>query len=236
MKKFNKIFALTLIAALMLTLSACGKDKENQNSKPDDTSKPTVSTPSENNTTTESKPEENKQEESKPESKPEESKPDPKPVKKTPAELIVGKWKGVSDISTGLVDAGFDIEGPLEINVETEFTASGTLIEKADKNQMSSLMRTVLDKAIRDTLAENGMTVEQFEAEAQMTLEEYIETVVVAFQNSYTYTAEYKFAADVLLVKFDGDPSFIETNYKFVNDDILIIYTDGEESTYTRVK
>lgn len=64
--KLNKLFALTLIAVLMLTLSACGKDKNEQNSKPDDSSKPTVSTPSDNNTTVESKPEENKTEESKP--------------------------------------------------------------------------------------------------------------------------------------------------------------------------
>lgn len=234
MKLMNKIFALTIIAALMLTLAACGKDKENQNSTPNDTSKPTVSTPSEDKTTSESKPEEDNPVDN----KPEDNKPDPKPepVKKTPAQLILGKWTAKTDISAELADAGFNVDGPLEITINLEFTSSGTLIEKADKNQMSTALRTVLNQAINNALAETGKSVEEFEAEIGMSVDEYIETFVTAFQNSYTVTAEYKFAADVLLVKFEEDTTFTETNYKFVNDNTLKITTDSDETIYTRVK
>lgn len=237
MKLMNKIFALTIITALMLTLSACGKDKDGQNSKPDDNSKPTVSTPS-NNTPTESRPdvsepENNNQNESTPDPKPE---PKPEPAKKTAKELIVGKWTAKTDISADLADAGFNVEGPLEITLNLEFTSSGTLIEKADKNQMSSALRTVLKQAIENALVEAGKSVGEFEAEIGMTVDEYIETIVTAFQNSYTVTAEYKFAADVLLVKFEEDTTFTETNYKFINDNTLKITTDSDETIYTRVK
>ncbi len=238
MKFINKLFALTIIAALMLTLAACGKDKGGQNSKPDDTSKPTVSTPSENKTPNESepdesKPENNNQDENKPDPKPE---PDPEPVKKTAKELIIGKWTAKTDISSDLADAGINVEGPLEITLYTEFTTSGTLIEKADKNQMSSVLRTVLRQAIDSALAENNMTAQEFETQIGMTIDEYIETIVTTVQNSYTVTADYKFAEDVLLVKFEGDQAFTETKYEFINDNTLKIYTDSDETVYTRVK
>lgn len=239
MKLLNKFFVLVLVASLMFTLAACGKNEGSQNSKPNDTaSKPTVSTPSENNTPTESQPEESKPEES----KPEESKPDPKPeskpepVKKTPAELIIGKWKGLSDISSGLVDAGFEITEDVKIEVNTEFTAAGSIIEKANKTQMSTVLRSVLKQSINKALAEENVTVEDFEAQLGMTVDEYVETFVTAFQNSYTYTAEYKFNGNTLLVKFDGDEDFAETNYEFINDNTLRIYSDSEETIYTRVK
>ncbi len=233
MKKLKKLFVMAIITALILSLSACGKGEVTQNSKPDETSKPTVSTPSDNNTT-ESKPEENKQEESKPtvESKPEEN----KPVKKTAKELIVGKWTAKTDIVSDLADAGFNIEGPLEITVILEFTASGTIVEKADKNQMSTALRSVLNKAMNDALNENNMTVEDFEAQIGMTLDEYIETFVTAFENSYTIAGEYEFVEDVLQVKFDESEPFTKTSYQFINDDTLKIITDSDETVYTRVK
>lgn len=234
MKLINKFLTLTIIAALMLTLSACGKDKGVQNSKPDDNSKPTVSTPSENNSSNESEPEESKPEDNKQDvSTPD---PDPKPVKKTAKELIIGKWTAKSDIAADLVDAGFNIGGPLEITLNLEFTSSGTLIEKADKNQMSSALRTVLNQAIQDSLVENNLSEEDFEIQIGMTIDEYIETIVTAFQNSYTVTAEYKFADDILLVKFEEDTSFTETNYQFINDNTLKITTDSNETIYTRVR
>ena len=235
MKKINKIFALTLIAALMLTLSACGKDKENQNSKPDDTSKPTVSTPSDNNTTTESKPEENKQEESKPESKPEESKPDPKPVKKTPAELIVGKWKGQTDVAPDLADLGYVVPNTLLIELETEFTSSGSLIEKANEKQFSQAMQVILKHTIDQYRIENNISVEDYEAQIGMSINEYIEILSEESVNSYTITAEYQFVNDTLLVKF-GELPFMKTGYEFIDDDTLRIYTDSDETIYFRVK
>ena len=238
MKLLNKLFALALVASLMITLAACGKKAE-EPSKPEETSKPTVSTTTEDTTSTESNPEEDKTE-SKPESKPEsttESKPEskPEPAKKTPAELIIGKWKGKTNISTEMTDLGIDLTEPLEIDVYIEFTTSGTLIEKVDKTQMSNALRTVLRKALNDALTENGMTVQQFEAELGMTIDEYIDDQIELYQNSYTMTAEYRFESDVLFVKFEEDPEFTKTQYSFVNDNTLKIVTDSEEMLYTRI-
>ena len=130
---------------------ACGDSDENQNSKPNNNSKPATSTTGDdknseqNNNTNQNDLENNTQNDNKPEEiKPE---PKPEPVKKTPAELIVGKWTAKNDISSSLADAGFQVSEPLEITLYTEFTSGGSLIEKADKKQMSSAMRIIFEKA-----------------------------------------------------------------------------------------
>ncbi|MBO5211146.1 MAG: hypothetical protein J6B80_04365 [Clostridia bacterium] len=250
MKIFSKLFALTIITALVFTLSACNKNKNNENSKPDDTSKPTVSTPSEDNTTTESKPEENKKEESKPENKPEEnkqeeSKPEnkpvvkPEPVKKSAKELIVGKWTAKGDLAPILADQGIDLEGPLEITLNTEFTTSGTLIERADSAEIYPILVAATKQALLDEIAAQNITQTDFEEQIGMTLDEYVEDAIASleleYDNLFTFIAEYKFVEDVLLVKSDDTP-FVETQYTFINDNTLKIITDSEETIYTRVK
>lgn len=241
MKIFSKLLALTIITALVFTLSACNKNKNNENSKPDDTSKPTVSTPSEDNTTTESKPEENKQEESKPENKPEENKPvvKPQPVKKTAKELIVGKWTAKGDLAPILADEGINVEGPLEITLNTEFTTSGTLIERADSAEIYPILVAGTKQALLDEIAAQNITQADFEAQVGMTLDEYVEDALASleldYDNFFTFIAEYKFVDDVLLVKSDDTP-FVETQYTFINDNTLKIITDSEETIYTRVK
>ena len=244
MNILNKILALTISIILVISLAACGDGDEKQNSKPNNDSKPTTSTTSDDKSPEQNNQPDNNSNQNEPENntqnnnKPEENKPEPKPepVKKTPAELIVGKWTAKNDISSALADAGLQISEPLEITLYTEFTAGGSLIEKADKEQMSSAMRVVFDKATRDALAEENKTIEEFEAAIGMTFDEYIDEMVNSFQDSYTVIGEYEFDDDILLVKFDRDKDFIETNYEFIDNNTLKITTDSEETIYTRVK
>lgn len=216
MKKFNKIFALTLIAVLMLTLSACGKDKENQNSKPDDTSKPTVSTPSDNNTTTESKPEENKQEESKPESKPESSTPSKPVVNKIPITNVIGKWNSQINASEILAENDIILDKTILINIKTVFGNDYSYCVSISPLEVEQILKNALSEDYDD---------------------DFINNCVSLLDDMLYESGIYKFENDKLHIMWDGDPDFTEVDHSFRGSkDKLTISFYSDERTYTRVK
>ncbi len=230
MKITTKILALLLSLILVLSFAACSGKKQPTNTDP---KAPTTSSEpeKEDNSSQEVESEEEKEDEKEDET---ESKEDPVVTKKTPKELIVGKWTAKTDISQDLINEGYEVDGQVLITLVTEFTAGGTLIERADKNQMSTVMRNVLNQAINKYIAQENITIEQYEEQViGMKVNEYIEEVVALMQSMYTYTTEYKFEGDTLLV---GEPgSMAETNYNFITDNKLEISTDSEEIIYTRI-
>ncbi len=240
----KKLLAVVLSVFLILSLSACDKKDnktDNDNSKPTQTED--VSDTSSENSSEESK--ENIDDTSsivsEPDktdntsSEPQKPTPPPAPAKKTPAELVIGKWTATSDIAPVLIESGINVEAPLNITLNTEFTTSGTIIETVDKQQMHNILFVACKQAILEELTAQGKTQTDFEAEQGRTLDELINEYIAQYDNMFTFIAQYRFENETLLVKFDDNP-FVETTYKFTDDDTLTITTDSEETTYTRVK
>ncbi len=249
MKKIFTLKKLSLIILsiiLIFSLSACKKNNTNASgnesggSKPSQTEQNSDKTESGDNKTennVESTPDNQPNNNQQPEDKPEP--PKPEPVKKTAKELIVGKWTAKGDLAPILADQGINVEGPLEITLNTEFTTSGTLIERANSAEIHPILVVATKQALLDEIAAQNMTQADFEAQIGMTLDEYVEDALASleldYENLFTFIAEYKFVDDVLLVKSDDTP-FVETQYTFINDNTLKITTDGDETVYTRVK
>lgn len=220
--KLNKLFALTIIAALMLTLSACGKDKNEQNSKPDDNSKPTVSTPSEDNTTTESKPEDNKQNESQPENNKTDDDKTQNSTTSTPAEdkisitEVIGSWKSQVDACELLAEQEINIDAEIMINVKTDFGN--------DNSYRVSISPLEVEQALKNALSDDYD-------------DNFIDNCVSLLEDVLYESGVYKFDGDKLKIMWDGDPDYTEVNYTFNgSEDKLTISFSSDERTYTRIK
>ncbi len=216
MKLLNKLFAFIIIAALTVTLSACDKDNNGQNSKPDDNSKPTVSTPSDDKTTTESKPEDNKQEESKPEqSKPQNSTPS-KPVEnKIPITSIKGKWKSQVNATEILAEQDITLDKQIFINVKTDF--------ENDNSYRVSVSPLEVEQILKDAL------LGEYD-------ENFINKCVSLLDDALYESGVYKFEGDKLLIMWDGDPDYIEVDYAFKGSkDKLTISFPSDERDYNRI-
>ena len=248
MKLFNKLLAVFLMLALVFSVSACKGNNDNQNSNRNENSKPVVSTPVDKDSNKDNKPEDNssgdksqedktpvddKQEDPKPNPEP---KPEPEPAKKTPEELIVGKWTATSDFSSTLIELGYEVTEPVEITLTTEFTPLGSILEIANQVQMDTAMRMVMEQELLKSLEESGITVKEFESQIGMTFDEFITDALEEMQMPYTIAGEYYFKDGALFVKFEGDETFSETTYEFLNDDKVKITTDSDETIYTRIK
>lgn len=190
-------------------------------------------------------------ESSKPESKPEpkpESKPEstPEPVvpeKKTPQELIIGKWQGNYDVGPDFEQLGYNIEDETIIKTQMEYTTSGTVIVTIDMAALKRIMRPMLQQSIDETcqleMQEKGITKEEWEAqflaENGMGVSEYIDYILDLFSNDFNYVSEYKFASDTLLIKDTINGQFVECAYRFNNDNTFVAIDENVETVYSRV-
>ncbi|MBE6750509.1 MAG: hypothetical protein E7560_05040 [Ruminococcaceae bacterium] len=174
-----------------------------------------------------------------PESKPQVTQPDPEPqpepVKKTPQELIVGKWECMFDFGPVFEEMGYDIGDVREIKTSMEFTSTGTVIQSMDSASFKSILKPVLEQAFQQSMLENNVTQQELEAQLGMTLNEYIEQVLQLFDQGFNAVGNYKFVSDTLLVEASAGAGFMETPYSFIDDNTLkITDTDGEK-TFKRV-
>ena len=217
MKIVNKLFALTVIMALMVTLCACGNENSGQNSKPDDNSKPTVSTPSNNNTTTtDSKPGESEPDDNKPdENKPQNSTPS-KPVEnKIPISSVIGQWKSQVDASEILAEQEITLDKQILINVKTTFGNDNSYCVSVSPLEIEQ----VLKNALSDEYDDN-----------------FINNCVSLLDDALYESGVYKFEGDKLLIMWDGDPDYIEVDYNFKGSkDKLTISFPSDERTYNRI-
>lgn len=219
MKIFKNLFVLTIVLTLVLTLSACGKEEANSNSGPDESSKPTVSTPTENNTTTdESKPEDNKQDESKPTeiSKPQTSTITKPEENKIPVTSIIGQWKTKIDASEILSENEIEIDKQIYINVKTVFGN--------DNSYCVSITPLETEQILKASLSD------EYD-------EDFINNCVSLLDDALYESGVYKFEDDKLLIMWDGDPDYIEIAYNFKNSkDKLTISFPSDERDFERIK
>ena len=216
MKKINKLFALTVIMALMVTLCACGNEKSGQNSKPDENSKPTVSTPSNDNTTTDNKPDESEPDDNKPdENKPQNRTPS-KPVEnKIPITAIIGQWKSQVDASEILAEQEITLDKQILINVKTTFGNDNSYCVSVSPLEIEQ----VLKNALSDEYDDN-----------------FINNCVSLLDDALYESGVYKFEGDKLLIMWDGDPDYTEVDYAFKGSkDKLTISFPSDERTYNRI-
>ena len=222
MKIFNKLFTLAVIMALMATLCACGNKNGVQNDKPDDNSKPTVSTPSNDNTTTDNKPDESEPDDNKPDdNKPDENKPQnstpSKPIEnKIPITAIIGQWKSQVDASEILAEQEITLDVQISINVKTTFGNDNSYCVSVSPLEIEQ----VLKNALSDEYDDN-----------------FINNCVSLLDDALYESGIYKFEGDKLLIMWDGDPDYIEVDYTFkASKDKLTISFPSDEREYNRIK
>lgn len=269
MKKTFRTLALLIAAILICTcFAACKKDEKNPDTSSlqstvtsDSTqgSKPVDTDISSDETVTSSEPETSSSEPTTSSEKPVSSAPKPStpsstpkpsstpstpskpqtPAKKTPKELIIGKWKGVYDCGPEFENMGYEIAGEYKVNTTMEFTTSGSFIETFNTEDFKRVCKPIILQELENQRIENNITPEELEASIQtnfgMTLDEYIDATleeIIVFMNIVT---EYKFADDTLLVKDPNSSTFIECEYEFTNDNTLVTIEGNNRTTYTRV-
>lgn len=165
-----------------------------------------------------------------PEKEPEQEKP------KTAKELIIGKWKGKYDFAPSLQAEGYSVEGPCNVDYIIEFTSSGSTVHTVNMATLLQVMRPVLEEEMKAEIANNGMTVEQFEAEVGMTFTEYVDAVLLMYSEDMNMVGSYKFDGDVLSMKDEGETEYTVSEYKFDGENTVSITDDGETIIFTRMQ
>ncbi|MBR2489332.1 MAG: hypothetical protein IKB45_02550 [Clostridia bacterium] len=161
------------------------------------------------------------------------------PAKKTPKELIIGKWKGLYDFAPAFAEIGYDLGTNSKVAVTMEFTTSGSYITSLDSVAFKNLLRPAIQQEINNDIAASGMSPDEYDQafieNSGMSVSEYIEEVLTIFDQGWNAITEYKFASDTLLIKDTESGAFVECEYEFTNDNTLITIDGENRTTYTRV-
>lgn len=175
-------------------------------------------------------------------------------VKKTDAELAVGKWETKVNMSTILKELGdydeleellmyFDFSR-VDISLTVEFDKSGSyeLVYSVNESQLMSMFRDGMEMMLDDMLVGTGYTIEDLAADENMTRDEYLDALIEQSldsddlmssieESNESGTFEMKDGKLYLIEsgdeKEDGD--YIE--YTIDDDELVFVteYDDGEE-------
>ncbi len=156
---------------------------------------------------------------------------------KTPDQIIVGKWRGSVDMAPMFLEQGYAVEGAQMVSCDIEFTSGGVIYETIDRVSLNAVYTAVLTKVLNDSLTENNLTKEQFEASIGKTYDEYLnELVQIAMELvPKTIINAYKFEGNDLYVREPNDADFEKEEYSFIDENKLTIVESGEVITYTRI-
>lgn len=156
---------------------------------------------------------------------------------KTPAQKIVGKWRGSIDIAPLLAEEDMIVEGEQLVSCDVEYAAGGVLYEVIDRTSLKTVYTNVLNKSLNDTLVQQNLTRQEFEAQLGKTCEEFIEETIQSVMDliPQTIISAYKFEGNDLYVRDQDDTDFVKTQYSFSGENKLTITEDGVSITYTRI-
>ena len=161
------------------------------------------------------------------------------PAQKTEKELIVGKWRGAVDMAPMFSEEmGFEFKGDATVWYDMEFTSDGTIYEIVNRVSLKEAYFNVYTEWVNNRIATKGLTIEQFEADAGMSFDEYVNALVETSMQMVPISAthSYKFEGSNLYILQQGEANFENTEYSFDGDDKLILNQDGINVTYNRNK
>lgn len=161
------------------------------------------------------------------------------PAQKTAKELIVGKWRGAVDMAPMFSEEmGFEFKGDATVWCDMEFTSDGAIYEIVNRVSLKEAYFNVYTEWVNNLIATQGLTIEQFEASAGMSFDEYINALVETSMQMVPISAthSYKFEGSNLYILQQGKANFENTEYSFEGDDKLILNQDGINVTYNRNK
>lgn len=157
--------------------------------------------------------------------------------KKSPAELIIGKWRGSVDMATLIEDLGMESDEELIVSADIEFTTDGKYNATIDKASFKTALASFADSAFKKSMKEEGLSIEEFETAINMSYDEYLESFIETLVESLpeTITSEYKFEGDDIYVREADDDDFEKEEYHFNGEDELVLVEDGTSVTYKRI-
>ena len=156
---------------------------------------------------------------------------------KLASELIVGKWHGSVDMAPMFAKEGYAVDGEMMVSCDIEFTKDGVIYETVDRASLKTAFTALLDKALKDEMTKNGITLEQFEASVGKSYDQYLSEYVQVAMDLFpqTITSEYRFVWDDLYVRGQDDADFVKKEYDFNGENELTLLEDGVAITYTRI-
>lgn len=165
------------------------------------------------------------------------STPQTSTAEKTPAQIILGKWRGSIDIAALLAEEDMIVEGEHIVSCDVEYISGGVIYEVIDRTSLKAAYTNIFNQMINDTLTQQNLTKEQFETQAGMTIEEYLaQTVQLAMDMvPTTVISTYKFEGNDLYIRDQDDTDYVKTQYSFNGENKLTIVEDGVSVTYTRI-
>ena len=156
---------------------------------------------------------------------------------KTPAQLIVGSWRGNMDVTELLLDEGYPVQDTLMVSCDIEFTEGGVMYETINRDSLKTVYTDLMIELMDDLLAEDNITKEEFESVLGVPYDEYItEMVEMAMEMiPQTIISAYKFEGEDLYVRKQDDTDFENKEYFFNGENELTIVESGISVTYTRI-
>lgn len=257
MKNFanvKMVCAIALCLSLLITLCSCG-DTSPSSSESDSTAQ-TTSSEKQNEASSEATVTSDASVDKKAETPSKSSKPSSvannnissKPIKpdtttsttptpKTPAQLILGKWRGSADIASLLAEQGYTVEGEQIVSCDMEFASGGVLYAIIDRTSLKNAYTNIFTDILNAELEKNNLTKEEFEANAGKTFDEYLnELVQLGMQYvPKTIISAYKFVGNDLYVRDQEDEDFEKEEYSFSGENKLTVLDNGAYITYTRI-
>ena len=158
-------------------------------------------------------------------------------MSKTPAQIIVGKWRGSVDMAPMFSEQGYAVDGVQMVSCDVEFTANGVVYEVIDRASLKAVYTNVLTKALDASMEENNLTKEQLEASIGKTYDQYLTELVQVTMEMVPQTiiSAYKFEGNDLYVREQNDADFEKESYSFSGENKLTIVESGTSVTYTRI-
>ena len=134
-------------------------------------------------------------------------------------------------------EQGYVVEEAQIVSCDIEFTANGILYEVVNRDSLKSAFTKFLKTVLDDSLAQNNLTKEEFEASIGQTYDEYLTAAVQTSMDLFpkTIISAYKFEGDVLYIKDQDSTDFEKRTYSLVGKNKLILDDSGVSITYSRI-
>lgn len=132
---------------------------------------------------------------------------------------------------------GCTVDGVRLVSHDIEFATNGVLYQTFDRTSLKAAYTTLFTKMVNNTMAENELTKEQFEASIGKTYEQYITEMVQSTMDlvPQTIISAYKFIGNDLYIREQNDADFEKETYSFSGENKFNLVESGTTVTYTRI-
>lgn len=161
-----------------------------------------------------------------------------KELHKKTKKLLLGEWTAERDFTKDFEALNFEVKEPQIITVKFTFTDDYKYQSKMDEEQFRTLFKKVLwdsFSALGDGVNSGPEYIEDiFKQYNNMTADEYVDIILKDANTRWNTEKEYKLHGDKLYILNTVTKKYTQCDYKFTENNDLVITENGVKYTYTK--